>query len=387
MRSTITRLLVAALVAAAALGGAVADDAGARPSASAASCSPGLVPVDLYLSEGPPNETDRRVSLRSTGTVRAAVLFVDFPDAPGAGADPGTAVMPAMQAGVRWLAVGSYGRFRVALEPTRRWLRMPRPSTSYGFPGVSYDLHRAYIADVLAVADPVVDLSRADLLYVVPARGAAIPQSPTFRGLPGAVVADGRDLSRVVTFGQDLYTYGRTVVPHETGHLLGLPDLYAFAGDAHRFVGSWDLMGNIFEPTDYLAWHRLKLGWLDPSQFACATAPGTTRTTLTALGSRGGRKAVFVPTGPTTAVLVENRQRAGNDARICKPGLLVTAIDARVPTGTGPVTVAGGTTAGCGSGPRTDATLRAGESVRIAGVTVSARPGRGTSLVAVVTRP
>jgi hypothetical protein len=96
---------------------------------------------------------------------------------------------------------------------------------------------------------------------------------------------------------------------------------------------------------------------------------------------------VFVRTGPSTALGVENRQRVGNDFRICHAGLLVYSVDARVRTGTRPIRVIGGSTgAGCGYGSRSDAPLHAGEKVRVGGVTVTAQAGRGQSLVAVVTR-
>ena len=46
-------------------------------------CPPALDARDVYLSEGPPTFLDALANVHSTGTVRATVLFVDFPDAPG----------------------------------------------------------------------------------------------------------------------------------------------------------------------------------------------------------------------------------------------------------------------------------------------------------------
>jgi M6 family metalloprotease-like protein len=265
---------------------------------------------------------------------------------------------------------------------------MPHPAASYGYAS-TYDTHREYIADAIKAADSTFDFSQTDIVYVVAAQTSehVLPNSPTFRGAPGTFVADGRKLGPAVTFGFDAYTYGRTILPHETGHLLGLPDLYAFNGDdIHRFVGTWDLMGDVFQATDLSAWHRLKLGWLDPAQVVCAPRGVTTTAELTPLGANGGRKAVFVRTGNTTGVLVENRQRVGNDGSICDRGALVYTVDSSIDSGAGPVKVVG-SKGDCGYGPGSKAPLHVGESVRVGGVQVAVTRSRGVNItVRVVVR-
>lgn len=352
----------------------------AAAASPAAQCGPSLPTSPVFLGEGTPNAIDAAINAPSRGTVRTKVLFVDFPDAPGSTTGPADAASAWLSLGARWLSRSSYGRLSLELDPELRWFRMPRPSTDYGIGGgTTYEQHRVYIADAFAAADATVDFSRADLVYVVPPPAVAIPTSPTFRGLRGTFVLDGRDVSSVVTFGRDAYMVGRTVMVHETGHVLGLPDLYAFGGDAHRFVGTWDLMGNIFQPTDFMAWHRLKLGWLDAAQFVCARPVGVTQTVLTPLGRAGGRKAVFVRTGTNSAILVENRRRLGNDTGICDAGLLVYTVNATVATGTGPVRVLGGRPGGCGYGPRSDAPLRPGQRLTVGRTTVIALPASGSN--------
>jgi hypothetical protein len=54
---------------------------------------------EAYLSEGPPNAEGRIYNVKATGTLRAAVIFVDFADAPGSG-DPRQIVNAWMQSGV-----------------------------------------------------------------------------------------------------------------------------------------------------------------------------------------------------------------------------------------------------------------------------------------------
>jgi M6 family metalloprotease-like protein len=364
-----------------ALAGQLAE-AVAAPSRTCAS----LAGTEADLSEGPPSAADAAINLKSRGTLRAAVIFVDFSDAPGSEA-PSALVERWLEPGQQWLRTTSYGRFAIELQPMTGWVRMPRTAASYGFTAVdlTYETHRTYITDAIAAADPTFDFSQTDIVYVVAAETDQIPESPTFRGVPGTFVVDGRELGPAVTFGRDAYTYGRTILPHETGHMLGLPDLYAFNGAQHRFVGTWDLMGNVFKATDLFAWHRLKLRWLDAAQVVCAPRDRSTTVALRPLGAKGGRKAVFVRTGSTTGMLVENRQRVGNDRSICDRGALVYTVDSSIDSGYGPVKVVRGSAAGCGFGPRSDAPLHAGESVSVRGVRVAVAESRRRNITVRVT--
>ena len=356
-------------------------------SASAAPCEPALAPSPESFSEGPQSPYDAAITFRPLGVFRAKVLFVDFADAPGT-TDPSLLAAGWMADGVKWLTTSSYGQVRVELDPERRWLRMPRASSDYGFSdGTTYEEHRAYFADAIAAADATADFSQTDILYLVAAPNPSMVTSAAFHGQPGVFVVDGREVRFGATFGSDWVKYGRTVLPHETGHLFGLPDLYAYSGDAHRFVGIWDLMGDIFLPTDYNAWHRLRMGWLVPSQFTCAKATGTTTASLTPLGVKGGRKAVFIRTGSKTALLVENRQRVANDRGICKRGLVVYRVRSDRATGTGPITVLGGHMGnGCGYGPKSDAPMAVGQSLKVGTTTILALPGTGLNRSVRVTR-
>ena len=109
--------------------------------------------------------------------------------------------------------------------------------------------------------------------------------------------------------------------------------------------------------------------------------------TLTPLGATGGKKAVFVRTGPRTGLLVENRQPVGNDVAICDAGALVYTVDSGIATGLGPINVVGGDVSGngCGHGNRSDAPLHVGESVVVAGVNIAVVAGSGTLIAVRVT--
>ncbi|MEV3859537.1 M6 family metalloprotease domain-containing protein [Streptomyces sp. NPDC050095] len=339
--------------------------------------------MGVQMSEGVPTTPGYA---RSTGTVRALNLMIDFPDAPG----EGTAMsrlgefFPKTQ---DWFRTGSYGRLDYVPEaPVKHWLRMPKPFTAYGIErGAPFDPgYRELVDDIVAAADPDVDFRQYDLLniLVTPNAGPSALDtvlSVTFAGNHDAPVADGVPLSNAsfVYSRQDdgSGSYAETgyrVLPHENGHVFGLPDLYT--QDGGGAVGHWDIMSEDWGVgNDLLGWHKWKLGWLDDSQIGCAATPGTTEHLLSPLSrpEGGGTKMAFVPLTEKSGYAIEVRTREGNDEAVCRPGVLVYKVDADVDTGHGPVTVEDATpdSGGCTRRPNvhaelSDAPYRPGEVFR-----------------------
>ncbi|WP_406330711.1 M6 family metalloprotease domain-containing protein [Streptomyces sp. NBC_00203] len=326
-------------------------------------------PLGVQMGEGVPTSSGYA---RSTGTVRALTLMVDFSDAPGKGSalDRYREFFPQTQ---RWFRTGSYGRLDYRPEtPVRHWLRMPKPFKAYGIErGAPFDPgYRDLVQDIVTAADPNVDFRSYDILNVLvtPNAGPSALDtvlSVTFAGNTEAPVADGVPVANASFVysrqddGSGSYSdTGYRVLPHENGHTFGLPDLYT--QDGGGAVGHWDIMSEDWgADNDLLGWHKWKLGWLDDSQVSCAAAPGTKEYTLTPLARRGGNKLVFVPTSSKTGFALELRTRGGNDSAICRPGILIYKVDAGVDTGNGPITVYDSTrdSGGCTRSPNVHAEL------------------------------
>ncbi|MCK8679116.1 MULTISPECIES: M6 family metalloprotease domain-containing protein [Streptomyces] len=336
-------------------------------------------PLGVQLSEGVPTGSGYT---RSTGQVRSLNLMVDFSDAPGDG--------PAMKRfseffpqTERWFRASSYGRLRYRAEtPLPDWLRMPAPFSAYGIErGSPYEPgYRQLVQDIVAAADPKVDFSTYDLvnILVTPNAGPSALDtvlSVTFSGNGEAPQADGTPLANTsfVYSRQDdgsgsYHETGFRVLPHENGHVFGLPDLYTAEGGGA--VGHWDIMSEDWGANnDMLGWHKWKLGWLDDKQIKCAAAPGSRDFTLTPLARKGGPKLAFVPLTPESGYAIEVRTRAGNDEAVCEPGVLIYHVRADVDTGQGPITVADSDeeSGGCTRRPNvhaelSDAPFRPGES-------------------------
>jgi M6 family metalloprotease-like protein len=315
--------------------------------------------------------------MASTGTVKAVVLFVDFSDVPAS--DLPENVFSVLSPGAAdFFKAVSYGRMDFALEPYFVWLRMSKPSTGYGMEDgkISFDDQRNFMQEAIELADPEVDFSKAAAVYVIAnPQASAIPYGPAFSAYPEAgITVDGNTINNGVTSGVDMLDWGYLWLNHEVGHTMGLVDLYVYSYDpanydlTHRQVGGFDFMGfisgNAPEP---LAYERWQLGWLDDEQITCQETSDET-VTLSAIEIPGGTKAVMVPTGTTSVVVVESRRSLGYDNKLVKPGALVYTIDTSIFSGEGP----GQVFPALENDPyRDQSPLAVGESVTIGNVTIT----------------
>ncbi|MCX4787319.1 MULTISPECIES: M6 family metalloprotease domain-containing protein [unclassified Streptomyces] len=349
--------------------------------ARAAGTAPCRIPATMgvQMSEGLPTPEGYA---RSTGRIHALILMIDFPDAPGPG--------PAMDRfdeffpqTIHWFRTASYGRLTYVPDaPVKSWLRMPLPFSEYGIErGSPYEPgYRHLVQDIVATADPKVDFSTYDLvnILVTPNAGPSALDtvlSVTFSGNQDAPHADGAPLGNTsfIYSHQDdgsgsFKRNGFRVLPHENGHIFGLPDLYTVEGGGA--VGHWDIMSEDWgADNDLLGWHKWKLGWLDNKQISCAARPGTSDHVLEPLATRGGTKLAFVPLSDVSGYAVEVRTQAGNDQEVCRPGVLIYKVSTDVDTGQGPVSVMDSTkdSSGCTRLPNvhaelSDATFRPGQT-------------------------
>jgi M6 family metalloprotease-like protein len=309
-------------------------------------CSPSLFSAPYTeMNEG---TTNAALPLRPNGApVRAVMLFVDFPDLQTSEATSiqYNRLVPRSR---RWFTEVSYGRLSLDVTPLSHWVRMPHSVGWYGLAnGISWKEHHDYIADAVHAADDEVDFSRYQVVYIVAPKNIGVDRSPAFQAYPGSgIPADGTELRFGSTFFDDTRfdaRYAANVLIHETGHVLGLPDLYDVPNPTYwslfRFAGGWDMMSWNDPGGHFLAWEKWKLGWLDPSQLTCLDSPGEVTTTVTPLERAGGLKAIVVPTGISSAWVIEARKKIGEDAPLCEDGVLVYKVDASVHSGYGPVQV------------------------------------------------
>jgi len=131
--------------------------------------------------------------------------------------------------------------------------------------------------------------------------------------------------------------YNQGLIPigvfcHEFGHVLGLPDLYDTDYSSNG-AGDWALMasgsynGGSRSPSDFIAWSKMKLGWLTPTNITSnqtnvqipAVEWNPTAYRLWKNGQAGSQYFI-----------VENRQQYASDAFLPGSGILVWHVDDNV---------------------------------------------------------
>ena len=155
--------------------------------------------------------------------------------------------------------------------------------------------------------------------------------------MPDAPVVDGVSVDGFIAFAELCYNNGSfrqapiSILAHELGHYLGLPDLYDTTGISHypwhgytpgylslMDNGSWgyDESGN-FSPYSLDIWSRITLGWIEP-QVINNPVDSSTASVEGSLLSGVGPKALKICTSRDNEYyLVENRRIEGWDATLC----------------------------------------------------------------------
>ena len=353
----------------------------------------------------------------SSGRVRMAVLFMDFPDAPATftTSEEVESGLPYME---RYLEAQSYGRLDLDIDVFHRWLRTPdsyRSHTSPDAAGVS-GLWPSAAAEAVRLADDAYDFSETDIVMTI------FPSAHFGRGLAlGDAGADGRTLStfRINTHpgaGPGSPSNWGLTAAHELAHNFGLADYYPYDESAHegsvgdmwvyvefglmglraRFTSAYDYW--FATPVEMLAWSRWQLGWLSHSQVKCGIEDGDTVILQPVALPGDGTVMVAVPLSPHELIVIENRRRLGFDATtprtspsgtpprhsLLEEGVLVYTVDTRLESGLTPIKVAGDS--GNGRVERFPV-LGLGESVTVRGHSVTVTGDDGNVFAIVISGP
>ncbi|MEV6394901.1 M6 family metalloprotease domain-containing protein [Streptomyces sp. NPDC051907] len=366
--TSLTALAATSLVA----GPAVADTS-AGPCALPRSPAHHSVGLDTWNTSYP----------RPSADLDAVMIFLSFPDSVPL-VQPHELAADHFPATSAFFQRASYGRFALRAHPQPGWVEMPDTSTSYGIKRDWGSAQRSsYLRDAISAADPTVDFSRYDIVYLVADPDAPGVDSDATKvvNFEDALNADDTDIRRVVTVFER-HPPDRNVLAHETGHVFDLPDLYHRPtdgkGDWDTYVGDWDVMGSQFGlAPDLFGWHKWKLGWLERDEVRCVMQPGlVTLEPLAAAPARGGSvgtRLAVVRTGKDTAVAIEARGATGNDETTCTEGVLIYRVQAETASGGGPIEVVDThpRTEACWDTsvfpPLADAPLRVGETFTLPG--------------------
>ena len=286
------------------------------------------------------------------------MLFVDYAGARAADSQLAPTEQRVIGATPSRLSAITYGNVTIRMTPVRRWLHMPRTPTAYHLGDLDNEQAAAHLRDALTLADPDVDFSQVDVVYLAAAPDT--PDVPASQASPNyvgdGITVDGNEIRASVNIDPN-FAPEELTVEHETLHLFGLPDLYSTGDDRDAYTGGYDLMGGSATQPEPLAWQRWQIGHLPDDRVACLAAGQERELLLQPLTSdRPGTTTFVVRTGEHTRLAGEYRDRGGLDTKACSTGLLLYKIDDRIDGAAGPIRVVDarpGT--GCGDHPLNDA--------------------------------
>lgn len=341
---------------------------------------------NLNLNQGFPARAER---LPRQGTIRALIVPVDFADVP-ANDRPETAFFEMANLTDEFYQKMSGGAVSFSFQVLPNYVRMPFLSTFHNLGSWSGGDAAGYWRAALRAADPFVDYSQFDVVYVLSPKTipfSSIAYGPAF---PSRTLTDDGYVKNGTFSGADAYQAipgaGWKWMAHETGHLFGLHDLYTIAPQRPTF-GDWDLMSNNWsvKAIELSSWNRFLMGWMPPGSYECIV-PSAVRTrgssiTLLPIASVGpGVKSIMIPINSAEILVMEYRTTAGLDVVPSnESGLLVYTVSMTIPTIRGGWQVV--RPARSTSPNFVDAALQVGESVSIAGFTITLNSQLGQGLV------
>jgi len=247
----------------------------------------------------------------------------------------------------------SFNKTRITGIILKYWVDIPKNMSYYGnYSDNDHSLGaRKLIEDAIRLVDYAVDFSIYKFVMVVHVGDdEALSRNETdiwswgwWGGLglttnDGVVFQQGAVVSEINQLG---------MFCHEYGHILGLPDLYNYDKNATTdFVGPWDLMGkgnwndNGTHPSHPVAWSKIKLGWIDPSQIATTNDRNRVVRVEPLERSKTDTLVVKIPiVPPNVYYLVEVRMHVLYDNYLPSEGVLVTLVNETRASGQGIVRV------------------------------------------------
>jgi len=338
------------------------------------------------LPTGFPEST---LTTQKTGTVKWALIPIDFSDMPGE-KNFRSRVDVQMKMLSDWYASVSGGKFTIEWVVLDKWVTLPGTSSDYKIPISDTPDRSPEVANfwrkAIAESDKSFDYTKIQSVnFLLPEKQTIIPEfikgAPWDKAVREMMTNEG-PISTFTIAGANFFTSDRQVWPlwaHEFGHAIGLPHIGSSREPSPFHM--LDLMGNQEGVTRELSgWLRFLAGWMPTEKIFCQTSSKITKTeiTLVPLSSQdNGVKMAIFPLGDNRALIVESRRATKfscSDSMI-KDGVLVYTYDGKfghnedfllpiVPIGRPVIRST------CLTPPSEDLLLHEGEKVTVEGISV-----------------
>lgn len=162
--------------------------------------------------------------VKSTGTINVQILFVKYPDSPkkSKGYIKDHLSMMDLNYITNYFKQSSYGKTKIKFNIHNSWINLSNNSYDYRIHTNGEQdwrqIEQNYFRSVLSAADPKVDFSKSDVVFIV----SDPDLFPTWVQYRDPQTADGKSMKAVV-----LNQTNGPMATHEILHTLGLKDLYS----------------------------------------------------------------------------------------------------------------------------------------------------------------
>ncbi len=275
--------------------------------------------------------------LPNSGVIKAIFIFVDFSDAPGTD-QPAVVAKTYFEEFNEYYKSVSYGKVSFSYSVPDRYFRINKPSNSYRMnmkKGEQNPDPASYFQDALKAADPTVDFSGFDVVYVIPSNtNTEIVYGPAFPMGPGneTLKTDEKTFYSGAVAGTDSRLQENSLewvwLAHETGHLFGLEHPWKVQSTPQGAttigpeVAIWDLMLAMWKNSpkahEFLGWTRFLMSWISDDQVNCQDisliSNGEFRFKLTPIEvNTPTDKLAIIRLSETKALVIEVRRNLGFD--------------------------------------------------------------------------
>ena len=289
-----------------------------------------------------PTGFPRHTIAQKTGTVKWALIPLDFPDLAGE-ANFRSRVDEQMKLTSEWFDTVSEGKFKVEWVVLDKWVRIPNPTSEYKIP-YSDNLERVPNAvklwnNAMTESDKVFDFTGIQTVNFILPKGQdfvlesaqGFPWQPEVK----AVVTNEGSVSSFSIPGKFFDVPERqywSYYAHEFGHAMAMPHIGS-SRVSNPFLGLEIMGGQDGETRELRGWVRFVAGWLDDEKVYCqelSTLKNTDVTLVPLSGSGNGVKMVVVPVSATKAVVIESRRETKFSCKMPskRNGILVYTYDA-----------------------------------------------------------
>jgi M6 family metalloprotease-like protein len=279
---------------------------------------------------------------KKTGTVKWALIPVDFADLPG-DKEWRLRLEKETQRLSEWFETVSEGKFKVEWVIADNWVRVPGVSSDYPVAKVRGQNNTPggikLFQTAMTAADPYFDFSDVQTVnFMLPMNQDIAKEGEN--GFPWDqhvrdVITDEGSVSSFTISGQyqtrpdtPLWAYWM----HEFGHAIGLPHVGSGGPDVPPF-NEWDIMGSQDgQSLELSGWIRFLAGWMPIERIYCKDAKSVSRLEISLVplsNNEAGTKFAMFPLSETKALLVESRRVTKFSCTTPTPrnGVLVYVLD------------------------------------------------------------